>query len=65
MANETNPERALNGTYKHTAGDCKCGHSLDEHDAERTKIDGEYFQFCQADDCDCECYAKPRKTRKA
>jgi hypothetical protein len=52
--------RAQNGTYKHSDGECGCGHSLGNHDAERVKVQGQYFQECQAEGCDCQVFKKKR-----
>ncbi len=58
MANETR-NRAQNGQYQTTFEKvCECGHTNGEHDAERTKHEGETFQYCQADGCECECFKK-------
>lgn len=58
----TDRDRALDGTYKHTPGACKCGHELGSHDAERARVDGATWQECH--ECDCACFSKPRKARK-
>ena len=65
MDNE-NKTRHTDGKYSYKNMDvgCKCGHTVGNHDAEKVRVDGVAYQYCQADGCDCECFKKARKSTK-